>query len=185
MFQTINPAYPQYQEFLTGLTYDFPEDVGDGSNTTDPVTLYRHLLQSSPDHSVTIANVGFHDNLYNLLRSRPDSISPLSGVELVKNKVVEFVVQGNPTGISFNFVEHLPKYASFVLTHWPGVITFVPDAIGSNVWMGAELTTKSNLTKNPVAYAFATAIGINTTHQSWDGKLHPACALSGAARNRY
>ena len=155
------------------MTFDFPEDVRDGSNTTDPVVLYRKLLATSPNNSVTLANIGFYDNLYHLLHSATDNISSLSGMELVNEKVAELVVQGNPNGTSFNFDEHLPRYAEYVLTHWPGIVTFVPDSIGNRVELGAKLTTETNLSSNPVAYAFATAIGLNNTHKAWDGKLLP------------
>lgn len=168
--QTRNPTFPQANEYVTGLAANFQQDVGDGSNTTDPVALYRKLLASSPDHSVTIANIGFHDNLYHLLLSLPDEISPLSGKQLVKRKVVEHVVQGNPNGTSFNFEGNNPKFAQHVLTHWPGVITFVPDAIGSSVLFGSRLTTELNTTTNPIAYAAATSIGVGNVHQSWDCK---------------
>jgi hypothetical protein len=179
IFQTINPSYPQYHEYLTGLTHNFPEDVRDGTNTTDPVPLYRRLLSLSPNHSVTIANIGFHDNLYHLLYSPPDHISPLSGLDLVRTKVTELVVQGNTNGTSFNFIEHRKQYAAYVLTRWPGIVTFVPDAIGSRVWTGARLTTETDTTRNPVAYAFATAIGVNISHQSWDGESHSLCTGGG------
>lgn len=168
--QTRNPAFPQENEYITGLTYNFPQDVADGSNTTDPVLLYRSILACSPDHSITIANIGFHDNTYHLLLSQPDKISPLSGPELVKKKVVEHVVQGNPNGTSFNFEGNNPVYAQYVLSHWPGVITYVPDAIGSTVYFGSRLTTELNITSNPVAYAAATSIGVGNVHQSWDCK---------------
>lgn len=159
---------------MTGLTSNFPQDIGDGSNTTDPVFLYRRLLASSPDHSITIANIGFHDNLYHLLLSPPDKISPLSGPELVKKKVAEHVVQGNPNGTSFNFEGNDPKYAQYVLTHWPGFVTYVPDAIGSTVYFGSRLTTELNISANPIAYAAATSIGIGNVHQSWDCKSNSA-----------
>ncbi|KAJ4990568.1 inosine/uridine-preferring nucleoside hydrolase [Stagonosporopsis vannaccii] len=165
---TRNPTFPQENEYLTGLTFNFPQDIEDGSNTTYPVILYRKLLASSPDHSVTVANIGFHDNLYNLLRSPPDDISPLSGRDLVRRKVVEHVVQGNPNGTSFNFEGNDPKFAQFVLTHWPGLVTYVPDAIGSTVLFGSRLTTELNTTKNPVAYAAAKSIGVGKVHESWD-----------------
>ncbi|KAF9694564.1 hypothetical protein EKO04_007607 [Ascochyta lentis] len=165
---TRNPTFPQDNEYLTGLTLGFPQDIGDGSNTTEPVALYRRILESSPNHSITIANIGFHDNLYNLLLSPPDKISSLSGPELVKKKIAELVVQGNPNGISFNFEGNDPRYAQYVLTHWPGIITYVPDAIGSTVLFGRRLTTELDIKTNPVAYAAATSIGVDNVHESWD-----------------
>ncbi|KAJ4410732.1 hypothetical protein N0V91_001660 [Didymella pomorum] len=167
---TRNPTFPQENEYVTGLATEFPQDIGDGSNTTDPVLLYRRLLASSPDNSITIANIGFHDNLYHLLHSRPDKLSPLSGSDLVKKKVVEHVVQGNPNGTSFNFEGNNAKYAQYVLTHWPGRVTYVPDAIGSTVYFGSRLSTELNVTTQPVAYTAATSIGIGNVHQTWDCK---------------
>ncbi|KAH6613942.1 hypothetical protein C7974DRAFT_404100 [Boeremia exigua] len=165
---TRNPTYPQVNEYVTGLNSKFPQDIGDGSNTTDPVILYRKLLASSPDQSVTIANIGYHDNLYHFLLSPPDKISPLSGSQLAKSKVAEFVVQGNPNGTSFNFGGNDPKYAQYVLTHWPGLVTYVPDAIGDTVYFGSRLTTELDTTTNPIAYAAATSIGVGNVHQTWD-----------------
>ena len=175
--QTRNPTFPQENEYLTGLTRNFPQDVGDGSNTTDPVLLYRRLLAASPDRSVTIANIGFHDNLYHLLFSPPYKICPLSGPQLIRKKVAELVVQGNPNGTSFNFEGNNPKYAQYVLTHWPGLVTYVPDAIGNTVLFGSRLTTELNTTTNPVAYTAATSIGVGNVHQSWDCKsqIFPGC----------
>ncbi|KAF2835458.1 hypothetical protein M501DRAFT_962511 [Patellaria atrata CBS 101060] len=165
---TIDPNYPEYPEYLTGLTHRFDQDINDGSNTTDPVSLYRKLLACAPDASVKIAVIGFHDNLYHLLRSRPDAISPLSGRALVKQKVAELIVGGTPSGMSFNFVEHPVEYAMYTLTRWPGLLTFFPDTIGDRVFMGARLTGERDPETNPVAYAFATNIGIGENHESWD-----------------
>lgn len=169
--QTRNPTFPQHNEYLTGLSSRFLQDIGDGSNTTHPVLLYRRILASNPNHSITIANIGFHDNLYNLLLSPPDKISPFSGLRLVEEKVAELVVQGNPNGTSFNFDGNDPKYAQYVLTHWPGLITYVPDAIGGTVLFGNRLTTELDVKTNPVAYAAATSIGVGNVHQSWDCKF--------------
>ncbi|KAF3044924.1 hypothetical protein E8E11_006790 [Didymella keratinophila] len=165
---TRSPTFPQENESVTGLADKFPQDICDGSNTTDPVLLYRRLLASSPDNSVTIANIGFYDNLYHLLHSRPDGISPLSRPKLIKKKVVEHVGQGNPNGTSFYFEVNGPKYAQHVLTHWPGRIIYVPDAIGSTVYFGSRLSTELNVTTHPVAYAAVTSIGIGNVHQIWD-----------------
>lgn len=168
--QTIDPLYPQYADFLTGLTYNFTNSIQDGGITPEPQRLYRQLLTQSADKSVTIAAIGFHENLRSLLKSSADDISPLTGSQLVERKVTELVVQGNPTGQSFNFHRYDPSAAIFVLTNWPGTVTFVPDAVGDRVWVGKRLTTEMDPVNNPVSYAFATAIGIGIAHQAWDGK---------------
>lgn len=130
---------------------------------------------------MTITLIGFADNLYNLLLSEVDDFSNRTGAELVQRKVAELVVQGNPTGPSFNFLRYNTISAQYVLTHWPGRVTFVPDTIGDTVYIGRRLTTELNVTANPVAYSFATCIGINRTHQAWDGKsisVHAAYVFS-------
>ncbi|KAK8087309.1 hypothetical protein PG994_002283 [Apiospora phragmitis] len=56
--------------------------------------LYRSTLASAPDGSVTIASIGFFENLSSLLNSTADPSSPLNGTELVRCKVERLVVMG-------------------------------------------------------------------------------------------
>ncbi|KAH6680192.1 hypothetical protein B0J14DRAFT_557560 [Halenospora varia] len=163
---TIDPNYPKYPEYLTGLTFLFPEDIRDGANTTDPVTLYRRHLADAADKSITLIIIGFFDNLYHLSLSKPDDISPLGGMQLLRQKVTELIVQGDDVGKSFNFVGHNGTFAT-VLNEWKGRMMFVPDAIGDSVFVGKRLTSETSM-GNPVAYAFKTGIGLNENHQSWD-----------------
>jgi hypothetical protein len=53
----------------------------------DAVTLLRRTLAGRRDHSVVIVQVGLATNLADLLDSPPDDISPLNGLELVRQKV--------------------------------------------------------------------------------------------------
>jgi len=169
--KTQDPLYTEYPAYVDQLSQRFPEDTHDGENTTDPVTLYRKLLSKAPANSVTIAAIGFFDALYLLFDSKPDDISPLTGFELIKEKVTELVVQAAGTGTSYNIVRHNPLYPTHVLNQWPTKLTFVPGFIGSSVWWGDRLTTEVDLQKNPVAWAFNTTIGYNKKHQSWDREL--------------
>ena len=66
---------------------------------TSPVSSYRYLLSTSADNSITIAVIGFFDNMYDLLNSGPDQISPHTGAELLSTKVRELVVQANDVGM--------------------------------------------------------------------------------------
>ena len=61
----------------------FPQDV----KPEDAVVLLRQVLSKAEDHSLVIVQVGFSTNLANLLKSSPDEISELSGIELVQKKV--------------------------------------------------------------------------------------------------
>lgn len=110
------------------------------------------------------------DNLYHLLLSSPDAISPLTGLQLITNKVYELAVQANAFGASFNLYNHNTTFAETVLNNWPSSVklTFIGSNIGRNVQFGAELTTQLDLTVNPVAYAFNKSVGYNVTHATWD-----------------
>ncbi len=72
--------------------FRYPHDLISGKNAPDAVTVLRRALAGAEDRSVVIAQVGFSTNLANLLNSKADAISPLSGVELVKKKVKLFSI---------------------------------------------------------------------------------------------
>jgi hypothetical protein len=66
---------------------NFPSRVRNSSQVPDAVSVYRRALSAAPPRSVSISSVGLLTNLEGLLKSRPDGISPLSGVDLVAAKV--------------------------------------------------------------------------------------------------
>jgi hypothetical protein len=58
------------------------------TQTATALSVYRSILAAvATSNSVMIASIGFTTNLEALLQSPPDSISPLSGVQLVEQKV--------------------------------------------------------------------------------------------------
>ncbi len=65
----------------------YPHDLLSGKDAPDAVKLLRQTLAKSADQSIVIAQVGFSTNIANLLETSPDDLSPLSGVDLVKQKV--------------------------------------------------------------------------------------------------
>ena len=62
------------------------------------------------DNSVTIVTVGFLSNISELLNSGPDKFSKLSGVELVRKKVAQWVAMAGsfPQGREFNILKDPP-----------------------------------------------------------------------------
>jgi len=64
------------------------------TQVADAVALYREVLAAQPDNSVVISSIGFLTNLANLLTSEPDTWSPLSGVQLVAQKVKKIAAMG-------------------------------------------------------------------------------------------
>jgi inosine-uridine nucleoside N-ribohydrolase len=73
------------------LAAKYPHKIAKTSDAPDAVETYRKILAKQPDQSVTIVTVGFLTNLADLLDSKPDANSQLSGASLVKKKVKQLV----------------------------------------------------------------------------------------------
>jgi inosine-uridine nucleoside N-ribohydrolase len=138
----------------------------------DAVTLYRKTLASQPDNSVLIVTVGFLTNLEGLLKSGPDSISSLSGLELVRKKVKKYVAMAGvfPEGREFNV--YIDSTASkYVFQNWPTPILFSGFEIGEKLMTGHRLSI-SNV-KGPAhdayQYCLKTYAGKEVQNRnSWD-----------------
>lgn len=123
----------------------YPHDLKLGSKVPSAVDVLRKALAGAKDHSVVIAQVGFSTNLAALLESKPDSVSPLSGIDLVKQKVRllsvmagAFVpIDGNPGYGEYNVVQDI-KSAQKVADQWPTEIVFSGFEIGIAVPYPAE-----------------------------------------------
>ncbi len=70
-----------------GGKFRYPHDVISNKTLPDAVSLLRKTLAGSADHSVVIIQVGLATNLADLVESKADQFSSLSGVELVRKKV--------------------------------------------------------------------------------------------------
>jgi inosine-uridine nucleoside N-ribohydrolase len=157
---------------------------------TDAVTLYRSLLTGAPDGAVTICAIGMLSALAQLLDSKADTISPLSGRELVAQKVerlVSMAIADFPSGFDgFNWRMHLES-AAHVLHNWPTPL--VVSSRGESVLTGAEFCELAP-SQHPVRIAYETFLGgCGRNRPSWDQiavltAVHPAasdiCTLSEA-----
>lgn len=115
------------------LSDAFPNDTRHHRNVPDTTTLYRQILASRPNRSVTIVVVGFLINLESLLKSSGDSHSSHNGVNLVKRKVKHLVVMGGklPSGKEFNLTRSgVGPTSKYVIEHWPTNIMFSTFKIG-------------------------------------------------------
>lgn len=85
----IPPATPNRQgsKYAETIAKEFPHDFPSDGERPDAATVYRRVLAAQPDGSVTLVTVGDLTNVRDLLASKPDSISPLDGVELARTKV--------------------------------------------------------------------------------------------------
>jgi hypothetical protein len=95
---TIKTAAPFARDlYMAPIVAAYPHDLTQAA-APDVVPLYRKALAAQPDGSVTFVVVGPSTNLSHLLDSEPDAISPLSGVELVRRKVMHYGGGGNGDG---------------------------------------------------------------------------------------
>eukprot|EP00658_Telonema_sp_P-2_P049588 TRINITY_DN3772_c0_g1_i1.p1 TRINITY_DN3772_c0_g1~~TRINITY_DN3772_c0_g1_i1.p1 ORF type:complete len:259 (-),score=29.92 TRINITY_DN3772_c0_g1_i1:289-1065(-) len=129
-------------DYVNILVSQFPSRIQDSSQAEDAVQLYRRVLSSRPDRSVTIASIGIHTNLAALLRSPADAHSFLDGRSLVAQKVSLLAVMGGkyPSGLECNLEggksnlhNHLvaAQSSAYVAAHWP------PES--KIMWSGAEV----------------------------------------------
>jgi hypothetical protein len=138
----------QYSSFLV-KNYDFDLDL---NNVPSAVEVYRRALAASPDKSVIFVVVGFKSNMRDLLKSTPDDISPLSGIELVKQKVIlvsdmggRYPSQDAKSSYNFKMVEGA---ANFYVEHWPTPMIFAGVGTGS-----IKVGTRVRKTDTPVGRA--------------------------------
>lgn len=117
------------------------------------LSIYRKVLSKQPDKSVVIVSVGFLTNLEELLKSGPDSLSPLRGIDLVKLKVRKYVAMAGtfPEGREFNVFSDSTASA-YVIKNWPTPILFSGYEIGSKIMTGKRLS-QSNI-QGPTHYAY-------------------------------
>lgn len=111
----------------------FERSLDDYSKLPEAHLLYREILARQPDHSVTIVSVGFSTNLARLLDSPADGYSPLTGKELVTQKVKLLCTMAgcfnNPELPEYNVIKDIPA-ARKVFTEWPTPLVTSPFEVG-------------------------------------------------------
>ncbi|MEM6821269.1 MAG: hypothetical protein AAF558_04950 [Verrucomicrobiota bacterium] len=142
--------------------------------------LYRRLLAHEQDRSVRIVSIGHLNNLYDLLLSPPDELSPLSGMSLVASKLAQCVVMGGvyphsqnqEGGHEHNFGARGSALYSHKLFNvlWPENVSlvFVGFELGEQVQTGTELAHLSD--DNPIreAYHIHESKPLLAGRASWD-----------------
>ncbi|KAI0909839.1 inosine/uridine-preferring nucleoside hydrolase [Ustulina deusta] len=141
---------------------------GRAEEAWDPVALYRKTLAAAEDGTVTIASIGFLENLSGLLNSTADCYSDLGGRELVARKVSELVIMGGgyPSGYEFNFWGSNASLTAHVVHTWEGRIVFLGDEVGKPVTSGGRLMSEGPSTDPArMAYIYYTYYA---RRPSWD-----------------
>jgi len=160
------------QHWTDSLVAKYTHSLDSTGMAEDAVTLYRRILSAQPDTSVTIVTVGFLTNIRNLLLSRPDTISQLSGEELVKQKVKQWVAMAGkfPSGSEFNIM--MDSMASIeAISRFPRPIIFTGFEIGEKIKTGKKLVELGD-PQSPVREVFRIALPLDPADRngrmSWD-----------------
>ena len=161
------------QHWTDSVIKRYPHKIQSNSEAADALDLYRRILASQPDHSITIITVGFLTNLANLLRSMPDKYSSLNGSDLVRKKVRNLVCMAGrfPTGREFN-LDQDPLSSKKVLDDWPTQILFSGFEIGQKIKTGLPLIQNNQIQNSPVKDVFSICIPLvaedSAGRMSWD-----------------
>jgi len=187
--------------YVWDLIQNYDPPIRNSSQVPGAVQVYRRALAAAADRSVVVAAIGFATNLAELLQSRADSISPLSGRALVERKVKLVIWQGgwydSPSSISEErdgqstwnwdcgdgFYDQaggacLGTARQAVVGMPPSVQQIFSD-IGDDVNTGARLSFCTPIS-NPCRQAYIDWQGLGNPRSSWDLVVVLA-AVRGAA----
>ena len=161
------------QHWSDTLRAKYPHEIKNNNETMDAVELYRKVLALQPDTSVTIVTVGFLTNISNLLLSKPDRHSPLTGAELINTKVKNMVCMAGkfPSGKEFN-VERDAKASVNVFRNFPRPVILSGFEIGNRIHTGIPLIHNNQIKNSPVKDVFRISIPLDPEDKegrmSWD-----------------
>ncbi|UCG57199.1 MAG: nucleoside hydrolase [Phycisphaerales bacterium] len=132
-----------WNRYWERLVSQFPHDLTSGHEAPDTTEIYRRILAEEPDKNVIIVAVGFLTNLKELLDSKPDRFSELSGAELIRQKIGKLVAVGGGYSSAgkhqtWSFKADASA-AKLVVENWPTPIVFTGREIGEKIRTGARL----------------------------------------------
>lgn len=160
-----DPSHCKYQHILK----DYPHRV-ENSGCDDAYRVYRRAL-AELDGKADITEVGFPQIIHQLMISEPDDISPLSGMELVRQKVNKIWLMAGKwdqeNGREFNiyYTQAGRDAADYIFKNSPVPVTCLGWEIGNTVITG-NLKDENDMLK----IAFNTHGSVNG-RSSWDPML--------------
>lgn len=126
--------------FLNELSQEFPHDILSNDDAENAVAVMRKALAEAEDNSIKLVSIGYMSNIAALLKSTADEISELSGIELAKQKISEWVCMGGnfPDDSAIDNVNFTrdANSAIYSINNYPSKITFVGRDIGHNIFVG-------------------------------------------------
>jgi hypothetical protein len=157
------------------LTRRLPHAIGSSADTPGAVSLYRRLLASQPDDSVTVVAIGAYTNLAGLLRSKPGSGSPLDGRALIAAKVRRLVIEdglfpgGSPVPFTNSKYDLASARAVVDGAGWPTPIAWVDGYSGISTKVGGTLCSTAPA-DNPMRIVYEALFGCGPPGDGdWDG----------------
>ncbi|THF76215.1 nucleoside hydrolase [Cohnella fermenti] len=158
----------EYETFNKALALEYPNRFRGDIPAPDATILYRQMLADAPDQSIVVVAIGPLTNLADVLSSSPDETSPLSGKQLITDKVKHLVVMGGtfPSGKEWNF-EMAPLSAQKIASSWPTPIFYTGFEVGSRLMTGARLL-KEAPPRHPVRLAYERFGLADGVRPSWD-----------------
>ena len=140
------------------LAEELPHAIRSSAQAHPAVPLYRQLLATQPNHSVTVVAIGGDTNLAGLLRSGPGQGSSLRGRALVAAKVKDLVIEDGlfPSGgPPFTNESIDPAATKFIVgtRGWPTAIAWVDGFTGIYTKVGGSLCTTVP-PKNPMRIVY-------------------------------
>ena len=151
----------------------------------DTLALLRRILSKAEDHSVTLVCTGTLHSMARLAASVPDNISPLSGQELIRQKLARTILMGgrffeswpmilyesgNPTHHVMTWEYNIRgsgyENAKTVFENWPGKLVLSSYEIGSYIVSMVGYASRAPK-EDPVALAYQLH-NQDTGRCSWD-----------------
>lgn len=169
-----------YQFTLT----QYAEKYKSNRDAENAVRLYRKILAEATE-PVDIVEIGFLQAIAGAIESEPDDISPLSGIELFKEKVSKIWVMAgkwneNP-GKENNFARNARtcKASHIFCRKCPVPVTFLGFEVGVDVITGDELSS------DDVLHTVLCAHGSQNGRCSWDPMLALLALIGDEAKAGY
>ncbi len=160
-----------HRKYNVAVADAFSPDYRNGTLPVLPeVAFYRKLLAAAPDDGVVIITIGMFNDLAALLRSEGDAFSPLSGAELVRQKVhcVVSMATNLPQGRECNIVEDY-RSAQYFFAHWQTPVILSDFFIGASVKSGTEYGEQyAEADVNPLAASYYLYTHGQRYHASFD-----------------
>ena len=174
----VNFCEENTNKYAEAMSNNFYHNAKSKKEYPDAVKFMRQVLTEAEENSITLAFIGQLNNGAELLDSKPDEISPLDGIELVRKKVKEVIIMGGlfkeenetvyfcgyPYEREYNIITDLESSKKFI-HNVPVKVIFNDFKVGYQIHTGKSLLDKKDM-RHPITFAYT--LFQNTPRESWD-----------------